>query len=57
MTKVFFELVPCAQAEWEGEAYRNFVLELFHQQKTPGFNKRFGLAQSEACLSLQRFIP
>lgn len=30
MTKVFFALVACAQAEWEGEPYRNSVLDLFH---------------------------
>jgi len=26
MTKFFFTLVLCAQAEWEGEPNRNFVL-------------------------------
>jgi Exostosin family. len=47
MTKVFFTLVPCPQAEWEGEPYLNFVLDLFHKQKRPGFTERFFLAQSE----------
>src|ERR1700746_13991 len=47
MTKVFFRLVPCPQAEWEGEPYLNFVLDLFHEQKRPGFRERFFLAQSE----------
>jgi hypothetical protein len=47
MTKVFFTLVPCAQAEWEGDPYRDFVLDLFDRQKAPGFKARFSLAQDE----------
>jgi exostosin family protein len=45
MIQVFFTLVACHQAEWEGEPYRNFVLDLFHRQKAPDFRKRYGLAQ------------
>jgi exostosin family protein len=47
MTKIFFTLVPCPQAEWEGEPYLNFVLDLFHEQKQPGFTDLFSLARSE----------
>lgn len=32
MTKVFFTLVPCAQAEWEGEPYRNFWARPFSRK-------------------------
>jgi Exostosin family len=52
MTEVFFTLVPCPQAEWEGEPYLNFVLDLFHEQKTPGFKEHFSLAQSESSADL-----
>jgi exostosin family protein len=52
MTKVFFTLVPCPQAEWEGEPYLNFVLDLFHEQKRPGFKELFSLAQSETSADL-----
>jgi hypothetical protein len=47
MTKVFFTLVPCPQAEWEGEPYRNFVLNLFHQQKAVEFQQKYSLARDE----------
>jgi hypothetical protein len=43
MTKVLFALVPCPQAEWEGEAYREFVLDLFHRQARGGFTERYAL--------------
>jgi len=44
-TKVYFTLVPCAQAEWEGEPYLNFVLDLFQRQKMPGFHQRYSLVE------------
>jgi hypothetical protein len=44
MTKVLFTLVPCPQAEWEGEPYRKFVLDLFHRQAPSGFAERYALA-------------
>jgi len=44
MIRVFFSLVPCLQAEWEGEPYRTFVMDLFNQQKAPGFAERYALA-------------
>jgi hypothetical protein len=40
---VCFQLVPCSQAEWEGDAYRNFALDLFHRQNTPGFAGRYAV--------------
>jgi hypothetical protein len=47
MTRVFFTLVPCPQAEWEGEPYRNFVHDLFQRQKGPEFHNRYCLAHDE----------
>jgi Exostosin family len=47
MTKVFFTLVPCAQAEWEGEPYLNFVLDLFRRQGIPEFSERYCLSRDE----------
>src|SRR6516162_6371286 len=41
MTSVFFALVPCPQADWEGEAYREFVSKLFRLQKLPRFGERY----------------
>ena len=41
MTSVFFALVPCPQADWEGEAYREFVSKLFRLQKHPRFGERY----------------
>ncbi len=48
-TKVYFTLVPCAQAEWEGEPYLNFVLDLFQRQKMPGFHQRYSLVEDVDC--------
>jgi hypothetical protein len=47
MTKVFFSLVPCPQAEWEGECYLSFVKNLFHGQVLSRFAERFSLADDE----------
>jgi Exostosin family len=47
MTKVFFSLVPFPQAEWEGESYRNFVLDLFSRQTAPRFAEQYCLAEDE----------
>ena len=43
MTKVCLTLVPCSQAEWEGEHYRNFVRELFWRQTAAEFSRRYSL--------------
>jgi hypothetical protein len=44
MIKVFFSLVPCPQAKWEGQSYRDFVIDLFHDQAGPQFAERYSLA-------------
>lgn len=43
MTKVCLTLVPCAQADWEGEHYRNFVVDLFRRQTVKDFTRRYFL--------------
>jgi Exostosin family len=40
---VCFQLVPCSQADWEGDVYRNFVLDLFYRQSATGFATRYAV--------------
>jgi hypothetical protein len=52
MTHVYFAIVPCPQAEWEGEVYRQFVSNLFRSQKSPRFGERYIWANDPNCADL-----
>src|SRR5271166_149639 len=43
---VYFQLVPCSQADWEGDVYRNFVLGLFYRQSATGFATRYAVTDA-----------
>jgi hypothetical protein len=52
MIKVCLTLVPCPQADWEGEQYRNFALDLFCRQSAKDFTKRYGWTDEMASADL-----
>src|SRR5262249_20958209 len=52
MSRVFFVLTPSPQADWEGEAYRAFVLELFRLQRGPRFENRYSYVDAAEAADL-----